>query len=98
MAKPTLARGMRDFLPKQVYERQYIFTIIRNTYEQYGFQPIETPVVENLSVLSEKYGEEGDKLLFKILNSGDYLTDVSDTDLQNKNHKAISPAITEKGL
>ena len=98
MAKPTLARGMRDFLPKQVYERQYIFNIIRTTFEKYGFQPIETPVIENLSILSEKYGEEGDKLLFKVLNSGEYLSDVNQDDLSAKNHSAITSKITEKGL
>ena len=98
MSKPSLARGMRDFLPKQVYERQYIFNIIRTSFERYGFQPIETPVIENLSVLSEKYGDEGDKLLFKVLNSGEYLNDVSESDLASKNYRAISPQITEKGL
>ncbi len=98
MVKPSLARGMRDFLPTQVYERNYIFNIIRTTYERYGFQPIETPVLENLSVLSEKYGEEGDKLLFKVLNSGEYLNDIDSETLQLKNYKKITPAISEKGL
>lgn len=98
MVKPTLARGMRDFLPYQVYERQYIFNTIRSTYERYGFQPIETPVIENLSTLSEKYGDEGDKLLFKILNSGEYLNDTKEEDLTAKNYRAITPNITEKGL
>lgn len=98
MIKPSLARGMRDFSPQEVYKREYIFDIIRKTYRKYGFQPIETPVIENLSVLSGKYGEEGDKLLFKILNSGEYLEKISEEDLQDKNYKKITPAITEKGL
>lgn len=98
MIKPSLARGMRDFSPQEVYKREYIFDIIRKTYRKYGFQPIETPVIENLSVLSGKYGEEGDKLLFKVLNSGEYLEKISAEDLQEKNYKKITPAITEKGL
>jgi histidyl-tRNA synthetase len=98
MAKPSLARGMRDFSPKEIYARSYIFDTIRQTYEKYGFQPLETPVIENLSVLTDKYGEEGDKLLFKILNSGEYLADVKETHWTEKNHREFTLSISEKGL
>jgi histidyl-tRNA synthetase len=73
--KPSLPSGTRDFLPQEVAKRNYIFGIIKSVFEQYGFQQIETPVLENLSTLTGKYGEEGDQLLFKVLNSGDYLKD-----------------------
>src|SRR5262245_59036310 len=69
--KPTIPSGTRDFSPEEVYKRQYIFNTIRSVFEKYGYQPIETPTMENLSTLEGKYGEEGDKLLFRILNSGD---------------------------
>lgn len=72
MNKPTIPSGTRDFSPEEVYKRQYIFNTIRNVFEKYGYQPIETPTMENLSTLEGKYGEEGDKLLFRILNSGEY--------------------------
>jgi histidyl-tRNA synthetase len=98
MAKATLARGMRDFMPEEVLAREYIFDTIRNVYRQYGFLPLETPVIESLEVLTGKYGEEGDKLLFKVLNSGEYLSDVGEEDLSARNYKKITPAITEKGL
>lgn len=77
MVKPSLARGMRDFTPEEITAREYIFDIIRKAFRQYGFQPLETPVIENLSTLTEKYGEEGDKLLFKVLDSGDYLEQIN---------------------
>lgn len=98
MSKPSLARGMRDFLPEEVRQRSLIFSTISKVYEKYGYVKLETPVIENLSVLTEKYGEEGDKLLFKILNSGPYLEDVSAKALAGKEYKKVTPAITEKGL
>src|SRR5580765_5395246 len=71
MAKPTIPSGTRDFSPEEVYKRQYIFNTIRSVFEKYGYQPIETPTMENLSTLEGKYGDEGDRLLFRIINSGD---------------------------
>ncbi len=85
--KPSLARGTRDFTAQEVYRRKYIIDILQKNFEVFGFQPLETPSFENLSTLTEKYGEEGDRLIFKILNSGDYLTK-DDNYLQNYiNHK-----------
>jgi histidyl-tRNA synthetase len=98
MAKPSLARGMRDFSPQDIYSREHIFDTIRQVYRKYGFQPLETPVVETLEVLLDKYGEEGDKLLFKILNNGEYLADTAQDALAEKDYKRITPTITEKGL
>ena len=72
MAKPSIPKGTRDFSPVEVYKRNYIFSVIKNHFERFGYQPIETPTMENLSTLEGKYGEEGDKLLFRILNSGEY--------------------------
>src|SRR3982074_2816662 len=76
MDKPTLPKGTRDFGPAQMAKRQFIFNAIRKVFEKYGFQPLETPAMENLSTLTGKYGEEGDQLLFKIVESGDYLGEV----------------------
>jgi len=73
MTKPTIPSGTRDFSPEEVYKRQYIFNTIRSVFEKYGYQPIETPTMENLSTLEGKYGEEGDRLLYRILDSGDFL-------------------------
>src|SRR5438132_13400591 len=98
MSKPSLARGMRDFSPAEVIAREHIFDTLRSVFKRYGFQPLETPAIENLSVLSEKYGEEGDKLLFKVLNSGDYLNDVSEAAFDAKNYQNITPKISDKGL
>src|SRR5579871_5082039 len=98
MVKPSLARGMRDFMPDEIGAREYIFDMIRKCFKKYGFQALETPVIENLSTLTEKYGEEGDKLLFKILNSGEYLEKVAPDALAEKRYKEITPHITEKGL
>ena len=98
MPKPSLAKGMRDFSAEDIYAREYIFGTIKSVFKKYGFGPLETPVVENLSVLTEKYGEEGDKLLFKVLNSGEYLGDVDAAALAAKDYKRITPSITEKGL
>src|SRR5258706_5371569 len=72
MTKPTIPSGTRDFTPEEVYKRQYIFNTIRSVFEKYGYQPIETPTMENLSTLEGKYGEEGDQLLFRILDSGGF--------------------------
>jgi len=94
--KPSIPKGTRDFGPEQMIKRNYIFSTIKKTFEKFGFLPLETPAMENLEVLTGKYGDEGDKLLFKILNSGDYLKDV---DLSKKiDAKEMLPKITEKGL
>ncbi len=96
--KPSIPKGTRDFGPLEMSRRNYIFTTIRNVFEKYGYQPIETPAMENLSTLLGKYGEEGDKLLFKILNSGDFLSKADDQLLQEKNSLKMSTQISEKGL
>jgi histidyl-tRNA synthetase len=96
--KPSIPKGTRDFGPAEMNRRNYIFDTIRSVFKLYGYQPIETPSMENLSTLLGKYGEEGDKLLFRILNSGDYLKDVPDQLLQQKAPNAVSPHIAEKGL
>lgn len=95
--KPNNARGTRDFGPKEMALRNYVFSIIKGHFEAFGFQTIETPAMENLSVLTGKYGDEGDQLLFKILNSGDYLSKVSG-DLFVLGSKTLLPQISEKGL
>lgn len=95
--KPNNARGTRDFGPKEMALRNYVFSIIKGHFEAFGFQTIETPAMENLSVLTGKYGDEGDQLLFKILNSGDYLSKVSG-DPMHLGSKALLPQISEKGL
>jgi histidyl-tRNA synthetase len=92
--KPSIPKGTRDFSPEQVAKRTYIFNTIRKTFARYGFQPIETPTVENLSTLTGKYGDEGDQLLFKVLNSGDFLRGERDF----TNYKKLTPQISEKGL
>ena len=83
MSKPSLARGTRDFGPEIMVKRTFIFDQIKKVYQKYGFLPLETPAIENLSVLMGKYGEEGDQLLFKILNSGDFAKEVTVQDLEN---------------
>ncbi|MBX2895910.1 MAG: histidine--tRNA ligase [Cyclobacteriaceae bacterium] len=98
MEKPTLPKGARDFGPAQMAKRQFIFNNIRTVFQKYGFQPLETPAMENLSTLTGKYGEEGDQLLFKILNSGDFLKDVDKTNLETGNWKQVTGDISEKGL
>lgn len=99
MAQQTgLPKGMRDFLPLETQRRKYIFDIIEKTYQSFGFQAIETPIMEKLSTLTGKYGDEGDKLLFKILNSGDFLSKVDDDTYKLKNSKLLSSKISEKGL
>lgn len=97
MSKPTLARGTRDFGPDQMAKRNFIFDTIRQTYRRYGFQPLETPALENLSVLMGKYGEEGDQLLFKVLNSGDFASKTTPADWEAGSRQLV-PKITEKGL
>jgi len=96
--KPSLPSGTRDFLPQEVAKRKYIFNIIKKVLEKYGFQEIETPVLENLTTLTGKYGEEGDQLLFKVLNSGDFLKGVDAESLIKKDSKAVTPKIAERGL
>lgn len=96
MDKPTLPKGTRDFGPTVMGKRQFIFDTIRKVFQNFGFQPLETPAMENLSTLTGKYGEEGDQLLFKILNSGDFLKDVDDSD--RSNYRALTAEIAEKGL
>ena len=96
--KPRIPKGTRDFSPEQVVKRNYIFNIIRNSFERFGFQPIETPSFELSETLLGKYGEEGDRLIFKILNSGDYLSKVDDVLYSEKDSNKISPKISEKAL
>lgn len=96
--KPSIPKGTRDFSPLEMAKRNYIFDTIKKVFLLYGFQQIETPAMENLSTLMGKYGEEGDKLLFKILNSGDYLKNVSDDLLENRDHIKLINKISEKGL
>ncbi|OGX87724.1 histidine--tRNA ligase [Hymenobacter lapidarius] len=97
MQKPSIPKGTRDFGPAQVARRQHIFNVIRRTFESFGFAPLETPTLENLSVLTGKYGDEGDQLLFKVLNSGDFAKDVTGADLEIGS-KALLPKVAEKGL
>ncbi len=96
--KPSIPKGTRDFLPLETIRRNYIFDTIRDVFSLFGYQPIETPAMENLTTLLGKYGEEGDKLLFRILNSGDYLSGVSDELLAERNIATLSSRICEKGL
>jgi len=96
--KPSIPKGTRDFSPEIMAKRNFIFDTIKSVFKLYGFQAIETPAMENLSTLLGKYGEEGDKLLFKVLNSGDFLSEVSDSDLSEKNLAKLSTQICEKGL
>lgn len=98
MDKPTLPKGTRDFGPAVMAKRQYIFDTIRHVFKKFGFLPLETPAMENLSVLTGKYGDEGDQLLFKILNSGDFLKDADSKKLEEKNAKTLTSEIAEKGL
>ncbi len=98
MSKPSIPKGTRDFSPIEVTKRNYIFDTIRNVFKKYGYQPIETPTMENLSTLTGKYGEEGDQLIFKILNSGDYLAKASEEKLNSKNSKGLTFEISEKAL
>ena len=96
--KPSIPKGTRDFSPVEMAKRNYIFDTIREVYSLYGFQQIETPAMESLQTLMGKYGEEGDKLLFKILNSGNYLSKVSDEELTERNTLRLAARLCEKGL
>lgn len=96
--KPSIPKGTRDFSPDEMAKRNYIFETIKKVFHLYGFQQIETPAMENLSTLMGKYGEEGDKLLFKILNSGDFIGNIDDNELLFKNSLKLTNKISEKGL
>jgi len=96
--KPSIPKGTRDFSPEEVSKRNYIINILRHNFELFGFQPIETPSFENSNTLMGKYGEEGDRLIFKILNSGDYLSKASDANLSFKDSNALTSEISEKAL
>ena len=98
MEKPTLPAGTRDFGPATMAKRQFILDQIRKVFQIYGFQPLETPAMENLSTLTGKYGDEGDQLLFKVLNSGDFLKDIEAEKLSSRDSKKVSLDISEKGL
>lgn len=97
-AKPSIPKGTRDFSPVEMAKRNYIFNTIREVYHLYGFQQIETPSMEMLSTLMGKYGEEGDKLLFKIQNSGDYFSGITDEELLSRNAARLASKFCEKGL
>ncbi len=96
--KPSIPKGTRDFNPEQVAKRNYIFQTIQKQFETFGFQPIETPSFENSDTLMGKYGEEGDRLIFKILNSGDYLSKVDDALYIEKDSNKTTASISEKAL
>ncbi|MBO5537918.1 MAG: histidine--tRNA ligase [Prevotella sp.] len=98
MNKPSIPKGTRDFTPEEMAKRNYIFDTIKEVYALYGFQQIETPAMETLQTLMGKYGEEGDKLLFKILNSGDFLSKVTEEELNEKNPLHLAARLCEKGL
>lgn len=97
-SKPSIPKGTRDFSPSEVSKRNYIIGVMRNHFEKFGYQPIETPSFENSDTLMGKYGEEGDRLIFKILNSGDYLDKVSAEELADLNYKKLTTKISEKAL
>ena len=96
--KPSIPKGTRDFSPLEMAKRNYIFDTIKQVYQLYGFQQIETPAMETLGTLMGKYGEEGDKLLFKVLNSGDYLSKVTPEELAERNSLRLAAKLCEKGL
>lgn len=96
--KPNLAKGTRDFTAAEVYKRRYIIEVLQNNFELFGFSPLETPSFENLSTLTGKYGDEGDHLIFKILNSGNFLSKVSDEALAQKDTTALTQKISDKAL
>lgn len=98
MSKPSIPKGTRDFLPAQMVKRNYIFNTIETAFKKYGFLPIETPSMEKTETLMGKYGEEGDRLIFKILNSGEYLKKVSAGDVENENYQTVTSQISEKAL
>ena len=96
--KPSIPKGTRDFSPEEVLRRNYIINTLRSNFELFGFQPIETPSFENSSTLMGKYGDEGDRLIFKILNSGDYLSKVNDSVYQERDSNKLTSEISEKAL
>src|ERR1700744_2373874 len=96
--KPSVPKGTRDFSPAEMAKRNYIFDTIKSVFRKYGYQQIETPSMENLNTLTGKYGDEGDKLIFKILNSGDYLSKVNPEKLTTHNSQLITQDISEKAL
>ena len=96
--KPGIPKGTRDFSPVEMAKRNYIFDTIREVFHLYGYSQIETPSMENLSTLMGKYGEEGDKLLFKIQNSGDYFSGITDEELLSRNAAKLASKFCEKGL
>ena len=96
--KPSIPKGTRDFTPAEMARRNYIFDTIREAFRLYGYKQIEPPAMENLSTLMGKYGEEGDKLLFKILNSGDFLKGISEQQIEEKNLGSLAAQLCEKGL
>jgi histidyl-tRNA synthetase len=96
--KPSIPRGTRDFNPSEMVRRNYIFETIKKVFVNYGFLPIETPALENLETLLGKYGEEGDKLLYRVLNSGDFLTGVDEEDIKEKNSAKLAGLICDRGL
>ncbi|RCU42841.1 histidine--tRNA ligase [Chryseobacterium lacus] len=96
--KPNLAKGTRDFTADEVVKRKYIIQILQNNFELFGFQPLETPSFENLSTLTGKYGEEGDRLIFKILNSGDYASKAKEEDWNSRNSQKLTAQISDKAL
>lgn len=98
MKKPSIPEGTRDFGPEQVRKRTYIFDTLRAVFVKFGFQPLETPAMENLSTLTGKYGDEGDKLLFKILNNGDFLSGADADALTDKNSAKLTASIAKRGL
>ncbi|WP_055097027.1 histidine--tRNA ligase [Gabonia massiliensis] len=97
-AKPSIPKGTRDFSPIEMAKRNYIFNTISDVFRLFGFEQIETPAMENLSTLMGKYGEEGDKLLFKVLNSGDFLSNTNDEELLSRNTNKLAATFCEKGL
>ena len=96
--KPSIPKGTRDFGPEEMIKRTYIFDTIKSVFHTYGFLPLETPAMENLSTLLGKYGDEGDKLLFKVLNSGDFFKGVDAADLNEEKRNLLATKICEKGL
>lgn len=95
--KPSSPKGTRDFGPEQMFKRNFIIETIKDVFKKYGFMPLETPAIENLSVLTGKYGDEGDQLLFRVLNSGDFLSKVEASEF-SEGYKSLTPRIAEKGL
>jgi len=96
--KPSIPKGTRDFLPHEVLRRDYMFGVIREVFGIFGYQPIETSAMENLATLSGKYGDEGERLLFKILNNGDFLSKADEQALNQRDSNALVTSIARRGL